>query len=72
MQCVYEMKALPIIFGVYMMFDIVYSHNHWTTNSMEDLNSRTDYLITIYSSTKNKPCFYFGKFYNCVNRFLLL
>lgn len=60
-----EMNAFPIIIFVIVMFDTAYSHNHWTTSkSMEDLNSRTDYLITIYSSTTNKPCFYFGKLLN--------
>ncbi len=39
------------------------AHNEWKkiNNEMTDLDSHTDYLITIYSSTNNKPCFYFSE-----------
>ena len=68
------MNGVSLFFvGIFLTyFELVKCHNEWeiSHSSNDDLISRTDYLITIYSLSEHKPCFYFCKRLRLLNYFL--
>lgn len=63
-------KVFMLLVVSLINMELVACHNNWKklSTDMEDLNSQTDYLITIYSATNNKPCFYFGTIISLFSR----
>jgi hypothetical protein len=51
-----------LINGSSCMSDNDINHLIPISNSMDDVISKTDYLIAVYSSAPKKPCFYFCKY----------